>query len=93
MLKPLCKKRLISCTFSTNGKLYKQIDGCTIHVVMANIFMCKLEKDVVSINPPIFYTHHVDDIFPRHKRNEEDNLFYNLNKISNSQWKKNLQNF
>ena len=94
MLKPLCEKRLLfkhmlerltkDCTFSANGKLYKQIDGCTmvgpISVVMANIFMCKLEKDLVSINPPIFYRRYVHDIYARRKRNEEDNLFNNLNK-------------
>ena len=70
-------------TFSANGKLYKQIDGCSIvgpmSVVTVNIFMCKFENDIVSTNPLIFYTRYVGDIYAGRKKNEEDKLFYNLN--------------
>ena len=47
------------CTFSVNNGLIKQIDGChmggPISVVFADIYMCKMEDDVVALLKPIFY--------------------------------------
>ena len=70
--------------FSFNGKLYKQIDGCgmgnPLSPVLANIFMAKLEADVVRpFNPP-FYDRYVDDCFSKKKKNEPDALFERLNR-------------
>ena len=69
--------------FSFNGKLYKQIDGCRmgnpLSPVLANIFMAKLEADVVRpFNPP-FYDRYVDDCFSKKKKNEPDAPFERLN--------------
>ena len=60
--KLLFKRLLINVTkksmFSFNGHLYKQIDGCgmgnPLSPVLANIFMTKLEADVVTPNQPVF---------------------------------------
>ena len=64
-------------------KLYKQIDGCgmgnPLSPVLANIFMAKLEADVVRpFNPP-FYDRYVDDCFSEKKKDEPDSLFERLN--------------
>ena len=93
-LKPFCKKRLIfkrllerltkECVFSVNGRLIKQIDGCpmggSISVVMAGIFMAKMENDIVNPLKPIFYNRYVDDIYVRRKKGIDDALFTTLNK-------------
>ena len=61
----------------------KQIDGCTmagpISVVLANIFMCKLENEIVEPVSPIFYKRYVDDIYLRRKKDTVDHLIQNLN--------------
>ena len=66
-----------------NDKLYKQIDGCpmgsSISVVMAGIFMAKLERDVIKPPYPIFYQRYVDDTYVRKKKNVPDELFEKLN--------------
>lgn len=92
-LKPICKSRLImkrllkrltsDCLFSINGKLVKQIDGCSmgspLSVDIAGIFMTKLEKDVVYPTNPILFKRYVDDVFNRKKIQEEDILLPRLN--------------
>ena len=70
--------------FSFNGKLYKEIDGCgmgnPLSPVLANIFMAKLEADVVRpFNPP-FYDRYVDDCLSKKKKNEPDALFERLSR-------------
>ena len=73
-LKPFCKKfifkkLLIKLTkesvFSANNCLIKQIDGCPvggpISVVFSDIYMCKMQEDVVKPLKPIFYKRSVDD--------------------------------
>ncbi|XP_068697638.1 uncharacterized protein [Montipora foliosa] len=70
--------------FSFNGKLYKQIDGCgmgnPLSPVLANIFMAKLEADVIRPLDPPFYDRYVDDCFSKKKKNEPDALFERLNR-------------
>ena len=92
-LKPFCAKRLHfkrllerltkECVFSVNGRLIKQIDGCpmggSISVVMAGIFMAKMERDIVDPIKPIFYKRYVDDTYVRRKKGVPDNLFHALN--------------
>ena len=84
--KSIFKKLLIKltkeCTFSVNNGLIKQIGGCPmggpISVVFADIYMCKMEDDVVTPLKPIFYKRYVDDTYLR-KKNATDELFEKLN--------------
>ena len=91
-LKPLCKKSifkkvLIKLTkesvFSANNRLIKQIDGCPmgglISVIFSDIYMCKMEENVVIPLKPIFYKRYVDDTYVKRKRNESDTPFDALN--------------
>ena len=48
-------------------------------VTLSDIFMIKMENDIVIPMKPIFYRRYVDDIFNRRKRNIEDKLFKALN--------------
>ena len=69
--KSIFKKLLIQITkestFSVNNRLIKQIDGCTmggpISMVFVDIYMCKMEDDVVATLKPIFYKRYVDDTY------------------------------
>ena len=69
--------------FSFNNRLYKQIDGCgmgnPLSPVLANIFMAKLEADVVRPSNPPFYYSYVDDCFSKREKNQPDHLFDLLN--------------
>ena len=91
-IEPLCKKLIFKkllfkltkgCVFSGTGKLLKQVDGCPmggpISVVFSDIFMCKMEFDVIVPAKPIFYKHYVDDRYMRRKKNDVDKLFEELN--------------
>ena len=53
--------------------------GSPISVAMADIFMNKLERDVIKPPLPIFYKWYVDNIYVRRKRNIDDKLFNDLN--------------
>ena len=54
--------------------------GNPLSPVFANIFMAKLEADVVRpFNPP-FYDRYVDDCFCKKKKDEPDALFERLNR-------------
>ena len=68
VIEPMCKKLIFKklllkvtkeCTFSVNNRLIKQIDECPmggpISVVFADIYMYKMEDDVVAPIKPIFY--------------------------------------
>ena len=69
--------------FSVNSHLIKQIDGCPmggpVSVIFSDIFICKMEDDVVVPAKPIFYKCHVDDTYISRKKNFNDELFLNLN--------------
>ena len=93
VIPPFCKKRLHfkrllerltgECKFSVNGVLVRQKDGCPIGGSMsgdfADIFMKKLERDVVIPRNPILYGRYVDDTYNRRKKNVPDELFKALN--------------
>ena len=68
---------------SVNNRLLKQIDACLmggpISVVFADIYMCKMEDDVVAPLKLIFYKRYVDDTYVRKKKNTTDKLFENFN--------------
>ena len=73
----------ISEKCSVNNRLIKQIDGYPmggpISVVFADIYMCKMEDDVVAPIKPIFYKRNVDYTYIRRKKNTNDELFEKLN--------------
>ena len=91
-IEPLCKKSIFKkllfkltkgCVFSVTGKLLKQVDGCPmggpISAVFSDIFMCKMEFDVVVPAKPIFYKSYVDDTYVQRKKNDVDKLLEELN--------------
>ena len=92
VIEPMCKKSIFKkllikltkeCTFSVNNGLIKQIDGCPmggpISVVFADIYMCKMEDDVVAPLKPMFYKRYVDDTYVRRKKTTTNKLFEKLN--------------
>ena len=91
-IKPFCKKSIFikllkkltqECVFTINNRLIKQVDGCPmggpISVVFSDIYVCKMEEDVVITANPIFYKRYVDDTYVRRKKHETDKLFIYLN--------------
>ena len=79
-LKPICSelifKRLLlklatECTCIFNHKFYKQIDGCTmggpLSVTFSDIYMIKMESEIVISQKPLFYRRYVDDIYSTRK--------------------------
>ena len=92
LIKPFCKKSIFNkllvkitkeYVFSVNSRLIQRIDGCPIggpvSVVFSDIFMCKIEKDVVVPAKPIFHKPYIDDIYIHRKKNVNNELFQNLN--------------
>ena len=83
IFKRLLERVTKGTVFSFNGKLYKQVDGCSmgdpLSPTLANIFMCKLEGDVVTPCNLPFYDRYVDDCFTKRKANTADNLLEMLN--------------
>ena len=53
--------------------------GGPISVVFADIYMCKMEEDVVAPLKPIFCKRYVDDTYVRRKKNTTDELFEKFN--------------
>ena len=90
-IQPLLKKSIFKkllfkltkeCVFSVTEKLLKQVDGCPLWVgqhLFSDIFMCKMELDVVVPAKPISYKRYVDDTYVRRKKNDADKLFEELN--------------
>ena len=74
--KSILKKLLVKLTkeyvFSVNSRLIKQIDGWPmggpVSVVFSDIYMCKMEEDVVVTAKPIFYKRYVDNTYIRRKK-------------------------
>ena len=70
------------CIFSY-WQLLKQADACpmggSISVVFSNIFMCKMEIDVIVPSKPIFCKPYVNDTNMRIKKNDVDKLFEKRN--------------
>ena len=76
-VKSLFSKKLLvnltkECAFSVNSSLIKQIDGCPmgglVSVVFSDIFMCKMEDNVVVPAKPIFYKSYVNDTYINRKK-------------------------
>ena len=70
------------CTFSGNNRLIKQIDGCPvggpISAVFGDIYMCKMEDDIVAPIKPLFHKRYVDDTYVTRKKNTKMNSLKNL---------------
>ena len=54
--------------------------GGTLSVTLLDIFMNKMEKDVVIPLKPKFYRRYVDDTYNRRKKHQPDELFEKMNK-------------
>ena len=75
-LTPICSKlifrrllikHITECTFKFNNRFLKQVDGCNmggpLSVTFSDIYMVKMENDVVIPSKPVFYCRFVDDIY------------------------------
>ena len=49
--------------------------GGPISVIFSDIYMCKMEDDIVVPTKPIFYKRFVDDTYVRRKKNTTDQMF------------------
>ena len=91
-IKPFCKKYIFiklltkltqECMFPNNNRLIKQVNGCPlggpISVVFSDIYVCKMEEDIVTPANSIFYKRYMDGIYVWRKRHETDKLFLDLN--------------
>ena len=76
-------KLATECTYTFNHKFYKQIDGCTmgcpLSVTFSNIYMIKMESEIVIPQKLLFYRRYIDDICNRRKKSTHDELFEKLN--------------
>ena len=91
MVPPICSKLIFKrlllkltteCSFQFNDQLLKQVEGCTmggpLSITFAEIYMVRMENDVVIPLKPIFYRR-FDDIINHCKKNVPDELFFILN--------------
>ena len=53
--------------------------GELISVVLSDIYVCKMEEDVVAPSKPLFSKRYVDDANVRRKKNENNELYKALN--------------
>ena len=53
--------------------------GGLISEVFSDIYVCKMEEDIVIPANPIFYKRYVDDTYVRRKKHETDKLFIDFN--------------
>ena len=53
--------------------------GGPISVIFGDIYMCKMEDEVVAPVKQIFYKRYVDETYVRRKKNTKDELFEKLN--------------
>ena len=77
--KSIFKKKLLlnltkKCVFSVNNKLIKQVDGCpmrdTIPVAFSDIYVSKMDEDIVAPMKLHFCKRYVDDTCIRKKNNK-----------------------
>ena len=52
--------------------------GGPISVVFSDIYVCKMEEDIVIPTNPIFYKRYVDDTYVQRKNHETDKCFIDL---------------
>ena len=65
----LLMKLATECTFKFNSRFFKQMDACTmggpLSFTFSDIYMVKMENDVVTLSKSIFYNRFVDDVYSR----------------------------
>ena len=83
IMKRLLLKLTTENTFIFQSNYFKQIDACTmggsLSVTFANIFLTKLEKDIVRPHNLPFYKRFVDDVITRRSINQPDLIFSEIN--------------
>ena len=83
IMKRLLLKLSTESTFIFQSNFYKQTDGCTmggpLSVTLANIYLTKMENEIVKCVTPPFYKRYVDDVIVRRKIREPDYLFHAMN--------------
>ena len=52
--------------------------GDSLYVTLSDIWIAKMENNIVAPHKPIFYKRYVDDKINRRKKHEEDLLFKKL---------------
>ena len=61
----------------------KQIDGYSmggsISVVLSDIYVCKMEEDIVGPSKSFFYKPYIDNTYVRRGKNKTDELYNALN--------------
>ena len=60
------------CVLSVYNRLIKQIDGCpmgsSISIFFSDIYVSKMEEDIVGAMKPYFYKRYADDTYIRRKK-------------------------
>ena len=83
IFKKMLLKLIKECVFSVNNRLIKQTDGCPmggpICVIFSDIYVSRMEEDIVVPLKPHFHKRYVNDTYIRRKKNEPDSLFEKLN--------------
>ena len=71
------------CVFSANNRLIKQTDGWQMggpmSVVTSDIYVYKMEEDIVAPLKPLFHKRYANDTCVRRKKNETRELYNVLN--------------
>ena len=57
------------------GSLTITFLGKFAFVVLSEIYVCKIEEDIVTPSKLLFYKRDVDDTYVRRKKNETDELY------------------
>ena len=64
-------KLATECSFKFGGRFLKEVDGCTmggpLSVTFSDIYMVKMENDIVTPSKPVFYCRFGDNIYCRWK--------------------------
>ena len=71
IFKILLIKLATECTFKFNSRFFRQVDGCTmgrpLSVTFSDIYIVKMENDILTPSKPIFYHRYAGDIYSRQK--------------------------
>ena len=77
------------CVFSVNNKLIKQVDGCpmrdTIPVAFSDIYVSKMDEDIVAPMKLHFCKRYVDDTCIRKKNNKNTCSYWKAKFLSSEQ--------
>ena len=55
--------------------------GGLISVVLSDIYVYKMEENIVGPSKPLFYKRYVDNTYVRRKKNEADKLYNAMNSL------------